>query len=147
MDDRKSGSRRSFINYFLGGGALTFFAAVGYPVLKYFTPPPVSESNTGSVSAGKVEEYGENEAKVVKFGNKPALVIRRSGQEFKAFIAVCTHLSCTVQYLSDDHVIWCACHNGKYDLNGINVSGPPPRPLTPLKVNISNDEIFLTKEA
>ena len=31
--------------------------------------------------------------------------------------------------------IWCACHNGLYDLAGRNVSGPPPRPLEVFEVH------------
>ena len=80
-------------------------------------------------------------------GSKPALVIRGADGEFRAFIAVCTHLDCTVQYVPEESFIWCACHNGKYDLNGINVSGPPPRPLTPLAVNVQQGVVLISKEA
>jgi hypothetical protein len=41
----------------------------------------------------------------------------------------------------DMRQIWCACHNGTYDLNGGNVSGPPPKPLTVFVVNVSGDDI------
>ncbi len=34
-------------------------------------------------------------------------------------------------------MIWCACHNGHYDLFGKNVAGPPPRPLEPYKVQVA----------
>lgn len=41
--------------------------------------------------------------------------------------------------------IWCACHNGVYDLNGKNISCPPPRPLEPFKVNVRGDQIVVMK--
>ncbi len=148
MPETGDKGRRRFLNLFLGAGSLTFISAVVYPVIKFLTPPPAAaESGDQTVSAGKVSEYSRNSGKTVKFGNEPALVVRRQDGEVKAFLAVCTHLGCTVQYLPGDKVIWCACHNGKYDLNGINISGPPPRPLTPLRVNIQNDEIFISREA
>jgi cytochrome b6-f complex iron-sulfur subunit len=148
MPESGDKGRRRFLNFFLGAGSLTFLSAVGYPVLKYLTPPDSgTESGNETVSAGKVTDLARNSGKIVKFGNQPAIVIRRQDGEVKAFLAVCTHLGCTVQYMSTDRVIWCACHNGKYDLNGINISGPPPRPLTPLKVNVQNDEIFISREA
>jgi Rieske Fe-S protein len=50
-----------------------------------------------------------------------------------------------VQYRKDMGLIWCACHNGKYDLNGRNVSGPPPRPLEAYKVLVQGDEVIVTK--
>ncbi len=139
--------RRNFLNWLLGGSAATFMAAVTYPVLKYLTPPPVQDVSVEAVSAGKVEAFANNSSKIVKFGSRPALVVRDQQGEFKAFLAICTHLDCTVQYVPEDYVIWCACHNGKYDLNGINVSGPPPRPLTALKVNVQDDEVFISEEA
>jgi Rieske Fe-S protein len=41
--------------------------------------------------------------------------------------------------------IWCACHNGLYDINGQNISGPPPRPLDEFVVKIINNEITVSK--
>lgn len=147
MDQSRKSGRRSFINFILGGGALAFLASLAYPVVRYLTP--LNESGLGSepVEAGRIEEYQPNSGKIVRFGNKPALVLRTQEGTFKAFIAVCTHLNCTVQYLPNDKMIWCACHNGKYDLNGLNISGPPPRPLESLTVNIQQDQIYISREA
>ncbi len=80
-------------------------------------------------------------------GNKPALVVRNDQGEFKAYLAICTHLDCTVQFMPENGIIWCACHNGKYDLNGRNIAGPPPRPLDQLQLNIQNNEILISREA
>ncbi|MDP2479001.1 MAG: hypothetical protein Q8W51_01265 [Candidatus Palauibacterales bacterium] len=38
-----------------------------------------------------------------------------------------------------------ACHNGPYNLLGINVSGPPPRPLTRYTVNVRGDRIIVSR--
>ena len=54
--------------------------------------------------------------------------------DVRAFNAICTHVDCTVQYRSETGDIYCSCHEGLYDLNGRNVSGPPPRPLEIYKV-------------
>jgi len=147
MEKESNSGRRTFLSYLLGGSSLTFLVAVTYPILKYLTPPAVKDSAVEAVVAGKADEFEKGSGKIVKYGNKPALVIRDSNGEFRAFIAVCTHLDCTVQYVPGESIIWCACHNGKYDLNGINTSGPPPRPLVPLKVNIQQGEVFISKEA
>ena len=89
----------------------------------------------------------DNSGKVFKFGRKPAILIRRPDGTFGAFIAKCTHLDCTVQYKPEKERIWCACHNGMYDLNGINVAGPPPRPLTPLDVHLKGGDVYVTRES
>ena len=63
-----------------------------------------------------------------------------------ALAATCTHLDCIVQYREDTKQIWCACHNGVYDLNGRNISGPPPRPLKIFDVKVVKDEIIITTQ-
>jgi Rieske Fe-S protein len=50
-----------------------------------------------------------------------------------------------VQFRGDLNQIWCACHNGFYDLNGIVVSGPPPKPLEEYQVHVANDEVVVTR--
>ena len=67
------------------------------------------------------------------------------GVRLKAFSAVCTHLDCIVQYRPEMKGIWCACHNGQYDLNGQNTGGPPPRPLEEYAVNLRGDEVIVSK--
>jgi Rieske Fe-S protein len=60
---------------------------------------------------------------------------------------VCTDLNCTVQYREDLHQIWCACHNGLYDLAGRNVSGPPPRPLESFEVHVQGEDVVVSRKA
>jgi Rieske Fe-S protein len=99
------------------------------------------------VVAAKVAELKRNTGKIFKFGSRPALLVRTADGEFKAYSAVCTHLNCTVQYREDLRQIWCACHNGLYDLEGRNVSGPPPRPLETFKVNVQGEDVVVTRSA
>ena len=40
----------------------------------------------------------KNSGKIIKFGNKPVIVIRKKSGDYVAFSAVCTHLDCIVQY-------------------------------------------------
>jgi len=82
---------------------------------------------------------------IFKFGNKPGIIVRTSAGELKALSAVCTHLECIVQYRSDTKQIWCACHNGQYNLSGKNIGGPPPRPLEEFKVNTRGDDIVVSR--
>ena len=72
-------------------------------------------------------------------------MVQTAPGEYRAFAATCTHLSCTVQYEAETHRIWCACHNGWFDLNGRNVAGPPPHPLERFEVNIIGEEIFVIR--
>jgi Rieske Fe-S protein len=140
-------TRRDFLKYFLSAGLFGLGGIIIYPLLAYLKPPKQSEVEVSSVSAGKINDLKEGSGKIIKFGSKPVLLIRTPDDKLKAFSAVCTHLGCTVQYRNDMGLIWCACHNGKYDLNGRNVSGPPPKPLEEYRVIQKGDDIFISKTA
>ncbi len=138
-------SRRGFLNWFLGTGLGALVVAVLYPLARYVSPPDVPEAQTERVVAGKEGDLKPNEGKIFRFGSLPGLLVRTADGEYKAYSATCTHLNCTVQYRGDLKQIWCACHNGIYDLHGKNVSGPPPRPLEEYKVNVANGEIVVSR--
>lgn len=140
-------SKRDFLKYVLGGSLLAWIGSVLYPLAAYLKPPKQADVEVTSVKVGKVEEFEKESGLIVRFGNKPVLLVRTSGGDYRAFSATCTHLDCTVQYRKDMGIIWCACHNGKYDLNGRNISGPPPRPLDEFRVVIQGDEIWVSKKA
>lgn len=131
--------RRSFLDSLLAVGFVSTAAAIVYPVSQYLVPPASGEPETASAVAGKVGELKPNSAKIFKFGNRPGIVVETPDGELRAFSAVCPHLGCTVQYKSDTSQIWCACHNGLYDLGGNVVSGPPPRGLEKFVVNVRGD--------
>jgi Rieske Fe-S protein len=141
-------SRRGFINWLLGTSAVAFVLSVVYPVTRYLIPPKAGESAAASVTLPvKLDEVKPNSGQIFKFGSRPGILVRTPAGDLKAFSAVCTHLNCTVQYRADIGHIWCACHNGHFDLNGINISGPPPRPLEPLVVNVRGAQIVVSKGA
>ena len=141
-------TRRGFINWFLGTSAGAFLASVLYPLGRYLNPPTVGESTAGTVTLQiKPDDVKVNTGQIFKFGNRPGILVRTPAGELRAFSAVCTHLNCTVQYRSDLSQIWCACHNGHYDLGGKNVEGPPPRPLDPYVVNVRGAQIVVSKSA
>jgi Rieske Fe-S protein len=140
-------SRRTALNWLLGTSLGATVAAALYPVFRFVIPPQVAEAPVNRVLAGKLSELADNSGKIFRFGSKPGILIRTPTGEVRAFSAVCTHLNCTVQYRPDLQHIWCACHNGQYDLQGKNIAGPPPRPLEAYKVDIAGDDVYVTKGA
>lgn len=137
--------RRDFLTVLLGAWAAGVIGAILYPLVKFLVPPNIPEAAALTASAGKASDLAPNTGRVVPFGSQPALVVRTPSGELRAFTAVCTHLSCTVQYRPDLQEIWCACHNGHYDLTGKNVAGPPPKPLRAYDVNVKGDEIIVSR--
>ncbi|MCL4549257.1 MAG: Rieske (2Fe-2S) protein [Bacteroidetes bacterium] len=138
-------NRRKFLNSILGIGGIGGILSIFYPIVSYLIPPKMAEPKVNSVKAGSTSDFAANSYKIIKFGRKPVILIKTQDNQYKALSASCTHLDCIVQYKSDTKQIWCACHNGIYDLNGRNISGPPPRPLEQYNVKIIKDEIVITK--
>ena len=143
--DMAGSTRRSFIDHLLSTSLGATLLSIAYPVILFLIPPALSESQQNNVLAGTSNELKPNSAKIFKFGSRPGILVRTSTGEFRAFSAICSHLNCTVQYRDDLQHIWCACHGGQFDLNGINIAGPPPRPLEQYEVNVSGDDVVVSK--
>jgi cytochrome b6-f complex iron-sulfur subunit len=137
--------RRKIVNWLLAVTGASTVGSVLYPIFRFLTPPEVVEATTTTVEAATLDELPVNGWKIFRFGTRPGIIIRISESEFRAFAATCTHLDCIVQYRDDKRMIWCACHNGLFDLSGRNVSGPPPRPLETYRVNVVGDKVYASK--
>jgi Rieske Fe-S protein len=137
-------SRRRWVSWLLGtslGGTLLSFL---YPVSRYAIPPLEKEPSLSEFELDvKASDVRLNSGRIVPVAGKPVLLFRTPSGELTALTAICTHLACTVQYRAERTDIWCACHNGVYDLAGKNVSGPPPRPLAPFKVQVRGEKVVL----
>jgi Rieske Fe-S protein len=131
--------RRTFLDALLATGFVSTAIAIAYPVSRFLIPPASGEPATASAVAGRASTLRPNSAAIFKFGSRPGIVVRTQDGELRAFSAVCTHLDCTVQFKADTSQLWCACHNGTYDLGGNVVSGPPPRGLEKFTVNIRGE--------
>ncbi len=146
MNPLKIKTRRNFLGLGLFSSLVGFLGMIFYPIIRFIFPPPVTESSANSVKAATLDELNPNSGKIFPFNNKPGILIRMAGGEYRAFTAVCTHLQCTVQYREDWSIIWCACHNGKFDLTGRVISGPPPLPLEQFDVIVNKNDIVVAKK-
>lgn len=136
-------SRRSFLNALLGITAAGWLGSILFPIVEYFKIPARKDEEPASIVAANIKNLKPNQGVVFKFGSTPALLIMDPDGQLRAFSAVCTHLDCTVQYRPDMQKIHCACHGGTYDLNGRNIAGPPPRPLTQYRVVQKGDDVVV----
>jgi len=137
--------RRNFINFLFGGGLIGTLITFLYPIIRYIIPPKLSHTGVNQVTAAKIGELAPNSYKIFKFGNIPGILILTKEGDYFAFSAVCTHLTCTVLYEDDTETILCPCHNGRFDLAGNVISGPPPSPLEAFDIEISEDEIIVSR--
>jgi cytochrome b6-f complex iron-sulfur subunit len=138
-------TRRQFLNGLLGGWLGGLAALFLYPVLRFVFPPErepeqvlLPLSDYGSLEEGAV--------KIFAWGSKPGLIKKTAGGEVVAFVGVCTHLDCNVAYLPEQKKFFCACHEGWYDDNGVNIGGPPPKPLRRLAVTTEGENLVVKPE-
>jgi cytochrome b6-f complex iron-sulfur subunit len=127
---RTESSRRGFLDWLLGASVLGWLAGVLYPVIHYLKPLP----QTGPTGPTRLtrEEMGKLDQQkfvIVPVSGQRVIVIETPNDQLVALGAKCTHEGCIVTYRPDQSIIWCPCHDGRYDLSGRVLSGPPPSPL------------------
>ena len=70
----------------------------------------------------------------------PAILLRIDDRTVVAFSQKCTHLGCVVYWVAEAGQWHCPCHEGNFDgVTGDVVSGPPPRPLGRIDVEVRDD--------
>lgn len=147
MSKNEQISRRRFLTILggipLAGAVLAPTAAMTqflYPPASLRTPPnPLQVASLSELPVGGLKEFEYNDA--------PAALVRKSEQEILAFYRKCTHLGCTVIWKPEDKIFFCPCHGGKFDLDGKNIGGPPPKPLIALQVTVDGDKVIVQERS
>jgi cytochrome b6-f complex iron-sulfur subunit len=138
------GTRRDFLKW-LSGGFLGLWALGGAGALAaYLNAPSRGESSTDRiVSVGRLDDLHVGEARLVRHGVEPFYVLRTEAMNVVAMSAVCTHMRCILHYDRERKGLACPCHDGRFDLNGNPLSGPPRRVLAKYDVSIKAGEVFV----
>ena len=137
-------SRRRFLDWlskaFLGLWGVGIAGAIG----AYLRPP---EHGSGMaeriVRVGLLEDLPIGEARLVRHGATPFYVVRLDATRVVALSAVCTHVRCILGFDRSRRALTCPCHDGRFDLAGQVLSGPPPRPLAAYTVSVRAGEVFV----
>ena len=140
-------SRRNFLGrVVIGWAGLTLLPAL-YGIARYIIPPKLYERVSQFMVVGKLSDVPSlsDGAKIVKFNKKAVILFRTEGNQIRALSAVCTHLGCIVQFQSEQKHFKCNCHGSIFDLNGNNIAGPAPKPLSPYRVELKDDNIIVSQ--
>ena len=126
-----------------GGNAATTPAAAGGAD----SPAVTGGASSAASGAGNGQELAATSKIPVGSGTVftgPKVVVTQpTAGEFKAFSAVCTHMGCIVNSVSNG-TIDCPCHGSQYNIStGAVLAGPAPRPLPAAKITVSGGNIFL----
>ena len=139
------GRRRLLIA--LGGLGVAWAGAAAYPVYKFLSPQaqpdPFDDEGKAPVEGVILADVANpGQGANGSYAGKGLIVFRAEDGTLKAFDSKCTHAGCNVSY--EGERFFCHCHGGVYDLDGKNVAGPPPKPLTPLPV-VEQDGVLYVK--
>jgi Rieske Fe-S protein len=140
-------SRRSV----LGGFVVTAIGGVvGYFVARNSSAAKKKNARTAANNYGAASTTSGPLAKVNQIPQGGGLIlpgpkvvlIRSTGDNVHAFSAVCTHQGCTVTSVANN-VITCPCHASRFSAaTGDVISGPAPRPLPVINVDVRNGDVF-----
>ena len=95
------------------------------------------------VRVGLLEDLAVGEGRLVRHGTRPFYVVRLDAARVIALSAVCTHVRCIIGYDRERRGFVCPCHEGRFDLAGNVLSGPPPKALPTYAVSVRAGEVFV----
>jgi Rieske Fe-S protein len=121
-------ARRSALDLGVAASAAALGAGGVNAALAFLEPAPRYSERSAIV--GNAPDFAAGSGRVVILGEEPVLVLRSHGGELSAMSARCPHLGCVVALAPDNQHIQCACHGGRFALDGRVLAGPSPRPLS-----------------
>ncbi len=120
-----------------GAGAAAAIAA-------YLRVPEHEERGADRVvRVGMLDDLSVGEGRLVRHGTTPFYVVRLDAARVVAMSAICTHVRCILDYDRERRGFVCPCHDGRFDLAGNVLAGPPPRPLPSYEVSVRAGEVFV----
>ena len=154
-------SRRGFLGALtvLLGGAITALASV--PVLgSLFSPlrtAPGAAAADAPIPVGNISEFQVGKARRVELVRSvtdawsrsdattvgAAWVTRNADDTFTALSSTCPHLGCAVNMDKARNLYACPCHTSAFTLEGKYVSGPAPRGMDPLTVEVRGKQVLV----
>lgn len=99
--------------------------------------PTVAVCRLDEIAPGGVVNFAYPDA------HHPALLVRLTTGELRAYNNKCTHLECPVYYVKGEDKLRCPCHEGEFDVaSGKAVAGPPKRQLTGIRLSVADGVVY-----
>jgi Rieske Fe-S protein len=135
-------ARRDFLRLLtaLSGGLALTTGAVAAGVFRRGSP-------AGHATKRIVSSLGPGESVTFAYPgpDDPAIAVGLADGTPVAFSSVCPHLGCAVLWKKESGRLECPCHDGAFDVrSGRVLAGPPPRPLTRIRLEHRADGIYAT---
>lgn len=133
-EEKEKTTRRYFLGIMGKLSILIALLAEAVGAIKAFIPSVLYEPPS-KFKVGKPDDFPEG----ITFLSGRRLYIFRTGNDFRAVSAICTHLYCVVDWRPDQNEFYCSCHGSRFSQEGINISGPAPKPLPWYQLSLAPD--------
>jgi menaquinol-cytochrome c reductase iron-sulfur subunit len=144
-------SRRTFV-VLAAAGTCAIAATIGIPAA-LFVAAPLSTASEGSkrrvvaklaaLAIGvptKVTIVGDEVDAWTRAEHRrlgAVWLLRTAEREVRALSVICPHLGCSVELADGGKGFACPCHDSAFDLGGTRTSGPSPRAMDALPVEVT----------
>ena len=142
---QKKITRNDFLTKAITSWFILIFTPIIYGIIKYIVPPKLDDEKAQKKQVAKVSDITETAPKIIRVNKKPVILIKTKDGQIRALSAVCTHLGCLVEYHPELTRFHCNCHGSEFDLEGKNISGPAPKPLQALRVEVKSDDVIISE--
>lgn len=149
------GSRRTFFQWVTVAAAGIVGAGLSIPLLSALISPAFTRRGRDWVDVGSIDELpvgrpmqldhvttirdGWMEAK----SQKAVWAVKQPQGDVKVFSPICTHLGCGYRWDDTEKKFLCPCHGSAYDVNGLVLGGPAPRPLDRLPAKVEQGRLLV----
>ena len=135
------GRRRFLSQAVMGFGLLFGMGTLAMRFAQFLVPSPKAK-RTEAVLIGAESRVPVGEALSMDLGGHKIAVLRTE-EGVVAFSRRCTDLGCLVSWNRERAQFVCPCHRGVFDQTGLNIAGPPPRPLDRYEVVKRGEQLYV----
>ncbi len=147
--------RRTFLARVSGGIAAVIAMAVGFPLVAYTILPALKRRKPEWADAGSLESVQPGVPMELDLvlsvtdgwqkttSKKSVWAVRDDTGAITVYSPICTHLGCGYRLEPDKRKFHCPCHFSLFSLDGRVLSGPAPRSLDTLPVEIEDGRILV----
>ncbi len=136
-----AGRRRFLSQAVMGFGLLFGVGTLGMRFLQFLVPKQRTRPME-AVLIGAESTIPPGEALSLDLAGHKILVLK-TAEGAVAFSRRCTDLGCLVSWSKEREQFVCPCHQGIYDKTGLNIAGPPPRPLDRFEIVKRGDQLYV----
>ena len=149
------GSRRTFFQWMTAAAAAVVAVGLAVPLLGSLVSPAFMRRRQEWVDIGPIDALSAgrptqlDHVTTVRDGwleaksEKAVWAVKQSQGDIKVFSPICTHLGCGYRWDETERKFLCPCHGSSYDINGLVLGGPAPRPLDVLPSKVQDGRLLV----